>query len=104
MQTWHDYLDNLEDVFIIEGYPPSAKKKQFAVAMDTVKPGGWIMLGNANRPEYAKERAELKAKAASVKTFDANEGGSKFRIVEFYKMPGRARKAKDDERETAGEG
>ena len=121
MQTWDDFFDKIreesETLILISGHgeidtigeapyaamvignePVRARIPWIVKAPELVKPGGWVMLGNANRREYAKERAEIKAKAAKVKTFDCNEGGSKFRVVEFYQMPGKPkRRSKDGE-------
>ena len=97
MQTWHDFLEK-NSALVIEGNPPAVKRKKILDAIENAEPGQWLMLANANRPEYAAERAKLIEKASKVETFDANENGSKFRIIEFYRMPGGSRrKAKKDE-------
>ena len=99
---WREFLEKLQkddnNVIIVEGVPPATRRKGILQALETAQPGDWILLGNANRPEYYRERALLKARAATVKMFDFNEGGSKFRVVEFYKMPGKPkRRSKDGE-------
>jgi len=126
MQTWRSFLDKLKkeansvlsigagvedkgkepfDLMLIAGEPPATRRYWIVNAPDIVSPGGWVMLGNANRPEYWKERAKLKEKAKTVKTFDDNSSGSKFRVMEFYQMPGATRKKgkKKDESRTQPE-
>ena len=115
MTQWRDYLDKIlkdadsvlninavggietkgespYDVLLIGGEPISSRKEYVKHAAQYVNPGGWVMLGNANRPEYATERAALKEKAVTVKTFDCNQNGSLFVVIEFYQMPGKPRK------------
>ena len=94
------------DFLLIGGEPVASRTRWVADAKDLVKQGGWVMLGNANRPEYAEQVAALKKECSKVETFDFNEGGSKYRVVEFYKVKGPARKrrkAKKDENRTEPE-
>lgn len=74
------------DVLLIGGEPVGSRAYWVEDAINIVKPGGWVMLGNANRPEYVDEVEALKKKCGKVETFDFNEGGSKFRVVEFYRL------------------
>jgi hypothetical protein len=52
-----------------------------------VKPGGWVVLDNANRPEYAAERAELEKRTVEYQRFNSNEGGTLYLVTEFFRMP-----------------
>jgi predicted O-methyltransferase YrrM len=80
-----EYIDF--DLLLIDGEPVEDRCKWIAAAPQLVKPGGWVVLDNANRPEYAKERQHLQAYAAEFQTFDGNEGGTKYLVTEFYRMP-----------------
>jgi hypothetical protein len=84
------------DFLLIGGEPIGTRKHWIEDAPNIVKPGGWVMLGNANRPEYAAEVAALKKNCSKVETFDFNDAGSKFRVVEFYRLK-QARKQKENE-------
>lgn len=75
------------DLLFIDGEPVADRAKWIASAPDFVKPGGWVVLDNANRPEYAKERKGLQDIAESYKTFDCNESTA-YLVTEFYKMKG----------------
>jgi len=72
------------DLFLIDGDRDS-RGHFIESAHLYVKPGGWIVLDNANRPEYAKERAEM-AKHAELKArFDNNVPFSLYFVTEFWK-------------------
>lgn len=53
-----------------------------------VRPGGWVVLDNANRPEYAAERAEFGQRAVLVARFDNNIPISKYFVTEFWRLCG----------------
>ena len=72
------------DLFLIDGEPIQNRAEWIQWATYLVKPGGWIVLDNANRPEYAKEREELAQKAKLIKRFDCNNG-TQYLVTEFYK-------------------
>ena len=50
--------------------------------------GGWVVLDNANRPEYEAERESLKTAAQFYETLDCNDGISKYLVTDFFKLPG----------------
>lgn len=75
------------DLLLIDGEPIEDRKAWINVAPALVKPGGWVVLDNANRPEYATERKWLQGIVESYKTFDCNEGTA-YLVTEFYKMKG----------------
>lgn len=75
------------DLLLIDGEPIEDRAKWIESAPEFVKPGGWVVLDNANRPEYAKERKWLQDIAESCETFDCNEGTA-YLVTEFYKMKG----------------
>jgi predicted O-methyltransferase YrrM len=51
-----------------------------------LKPEGWIVLDNANRPEYADERWELAKRAKLKARFDNNIPSSKFFVTEIWRL------------------
>jgi predicted O-methyltransferase YrrM len=76
------------NLLLIDGEPVEDRREWIRRAPQIVRPGGWVVLDNANRPEYTKERKHLQAYAAEVVTFDVNEGGTQYLVTEFYRMPG----------------
>jgi predicted O-methyltransferase YrrM len=75
------------DMILIDGEPPEDRALWLTASVSLVRPGGWVMLDNANRPEYEKERKHMQTYAAEVVTFDCNERGTEYLITEFYQMP-----------------
>lgn len=75
------------DLLLIDGEPVEDRVQWIESAPDIVKLGGWIVLDNANRPEYAEERKHLQEIAESFETFDGNEAGTLYLVTEFYRMP-----------------
>jgi hypothetical protein len=72
------------DVFFIDG--ERAKRGPcLLAARGLVKPGGWVVLDNSNRPEYAAERAEFAKCAHLVKRYDRNVEISKYFVTEFWR-------------------
>lgn len=73
------------DLLLIDGEPIEARKEWIKDAPFIVRPGGWIVLDNANRPEYKTERKALLDHSDLIKTFDGNEGGTNHLVTEFYR-------------------
>lgn len=82
--TWEE--NQKRDLFLIDGEPVIGRNKWLTASPNLVKPGGWVVLDNANRPEYAAEREWLKQQAAEYLSMDANEGGTRFMVTDFFKM------------------
>lgn len=74
------------DLLFIDGDPPADRGMWIQAAPTIVRPGGWVVLDNANRPEYAKERAGLQAIAVSCETYERNESFSKYFVTDFYHL------------------
>jgi hypothetical protein len=74
------------DLILIDGMPLEERGRWLHKAVEIIKPSGWVVLDNANRPEYAEARAWMQKQAASFETFDGNQGGTKYLMTEFYKM------------------
>jgi predicted O-methyltransferase YrrM len=75
------------DLLLIDGEPVEKRAEWLKLAPELVKPGGWVVLDNANRPEYAAERAEIEKIAAEYQRFNGNEGGTLYLVTDFYRMP-----------------
>lgn len=73
------------DLLLIDGEPVTKRAKWITDAPQLVKPDGWIVLDNANRPEYAQEREWLGLAADLVQTFNGNQGVTKYLVTEFYR-------------------
>jgi len=80
------------DLLLIDGEPLEDRIQWIRFAPDIVKPGGWVVLDNANREILTGVRAWLHEQSESVETFNGNEGGTLYLVTEFYKM-----KASEDE-------
>ena len=75
------------DMFFIDGEPVEDRAHWINRAIQFVNKGGWIILDNANRPEYASEREKLQGEAIEYKTINANKDGTQFLVTDFYRMP-----------------
>lgn len=74
------------DLLLIDGEPVQDRAKWIDAAMNLVHPGGYVVLDNANRPEYEKERKDFLAQATLIRTVNGNVGGCMHLITEFYKI------------------
>lgn len=74
------------DVIFIDGEPVTDRAKWLFYSPIMAKPGGWIVLDNANRPEYIEERAMLGDVADLVFTANGNEGGTRYLVTEFWRL------------------
>jgi len=77
----HD--DDMYDLLLIDGEPVEDRGEWIQAAPFIVKPGGWVVLDNANRPEYVAEREWLQGKASLVFTSKLQ---GKHLVTEFYKL------------------
>ena len=75
------------DLLLIDGYPPEARAAWLEAARFIVKPGGWVVLDNCNRPEYEAQRLALQRFAEYHVYFHTSRGGQKYLNSEFYRMP-----------------
>lgn len=76
------------DLLLIDGEPIANRGKWLDAVPRVVKAGGYVILDNANRPEYASARACFSLKAKLLQTIDSNKGGTQFLVTEFYKWLG----------------
>lgn len=73
------------DLLFIDGEPVEDRRYWIKNAPSIVKHGGWVVLDNANRPEYADMRQWLAHQSEEVVTIDGNEAGTKYLVTEFYR-------------------
>jgi predicted O-methyltransferase YrrM len=78
------------DLLLIDGEPVEDRALYLDAAEKLVKPGGIVVLDNANRPEYAAARARLGRRAKSLGTFDHNEPETLYLVTDFYQLKGGA--------------
>lgn len=77
----------LFDLLLIDGEPVENRGEWLGIARNIIRPGGWVVLDNANRPEYRQERKELGKYAISKFTVNSNaEAGYKYLVTEFWQL------------------
>lgn len=76
------------DLLLIDGEPIETRANWLDAVPRLVKAGGYVILDNANRPEYADARATFRLSAELLHTVDGNVGSSLYLITEFYKWRG----------------
>lgn len=81
--TAEPYVDDFDLVYI-DGEPVERRAQWIELAPQLSNT--WIVLDNANRPEYAKEREALKEYAELVHTVDGNETGTLYLVTEFWRV------------------
>lgn len=91
------------DMLLIDGEPVENRRNWIMKADQIVRPGGIIVLDNANRPEYADALQQLETKAKLVRWIDQNNAtaGTKYLVTAFYQLPAE-RKKKAKEADNAG--
>lgn len=77
----------IADLLLIDGEPVEERAEWLKAAPKLVKPGGWVVLDNCNRPEYEAERLALQKYAEYHVYFHTSRGGQKYLNSEFYKLP-----------------
>lgn len=85
------------DLLMIDGLP-TQKAAWMTAAREIVRPGGWVVLDNANRPEHPAEREAMKEWADLVITINRNTAGTLYFVTDFW----RARESRN-ESTTGGE-
>jgi predicted O-methyltransferase YrrM len=80
-------LDAPYDLLLIDGEIERRGLYLYA-AEQLVKPGGLVVLDNANRTEYVNERTFLKERAAHYITFEVNPPHHKYCVTDFYRLRG----------------
>ena len=84
-----DCLAGTYDLMLIDGEPVERRAFYIEKASRLVKPGGWVVLDNANRPEYEEEHVRLRDQAEYSVTFNVNTPGmTRYLVTEFYKLRG----------------
>ncbi len=75
------------NLLLIDGMPLMNRIPYMREALKLVRPGGFVVLDNANRPQYAPERKALQLYLTLLKTINSNEGGAQFLVTDFYQVP-----------------
>lgn len=78
------YSKQTFDLLLIDGEPVQDRNLWLERAPQLVKAGGWVILDNANRPEYELARTEFSNFAKLIYTADANEPGTHYLYTEFW--------------------
>lgn len=81
-QTWNG--NDYGDLLFIDGEPVTFRGAWLDVAHHVSST--WIVLDNANRPEYVAERERMKEYAELIYTSNGNEGGTKYLVTEFWRV------------------
>lgn len=74
------------DLLFIDGEPVERRADWISAAAQLVKPGGYVVLDNANRPEYEKERQRMRQQFTEIHVVDSNYGGFLYLKTEFYRL------------------
>ncbi len=74
------------DLLLIDGDPVETRAWWLEFASQLVRPGGYLVLDNANRPEYAEAREKMRSVFTHLKTVDSNKGGTIHLVTEFYQL------------------
>jgi predicted O-methyltransferase YrrM len=74
------------DLLLVDGDPVINRWMYLQGAELLVRPGGWVILDNCNREEYAGERASLQGRCRSFETIQTKIG--KYLNTEFYQLEG----------------
>lgn len=79
-------LDAPADLILIDGEPIEDRAQWIKQAPLMVRPGGYIILDNYNRPEYAAERNELAEKQDCIWRTMHSPAGTDYCMTEIYKV------------------
>lgn len=74
------------DLLFIDGEPVETRAQWLGAAAQLVKPGGYVVLDNSNRPEYKQAREKFRETFTHIHTVDGNKGGCIHLITEFYRL------------------
>lgn len=72
------------DLLFIDGEPVHFRGLWLAVVPLFVRK--WVVLDNANRPEYKEQREAFRDVADLVHTVNGNEAGTRYLVTEFWRM------------------
>ena len=72
------------DLIFIDGEPVEIRGNWLIAAVELVNAGGYVVLDNANRPEYKAERRWLEKHMMLVYTSDGNEENTHYLVTEFW--------------------
>ena len=72
------------DLMLVDGEPVEDRSLFLKAASRLVKPGGWVVLDNYNRPEYLPERMAIAKLAFRTQRFNAEAG--RYLNTEFIQL------------------
>jgi predicted O-methyltransferase YrrM len=72
------------DLLFLDGEP--LEKRAEWIEFSQVISGTWIVIDNANRPEFYAVKDALEEYAEMVKRVDGNEPGTKYLLTEFWQV------------------
>lgn len=74
------------DLVFIDGEPVEDRRLWLLAARKMINPAGWLVLDNANRPEYAEARAALTGIATLEKVINGNAESTSYLVTEFWRL------------------
>lgn len=74
------------DLMLIDGEPVEDRRLYLKAAQRLLKPGGVVVLDNANRAEYAGEVRMMDMQAERLRTFDENTRNTKHLVTRFWRL------------------
>lgn len=80
------HFDGPLDLILIDGEPLEDRTQWIESAPYIVKPGGWVVLDNANYSIFNEAKRALLTVADLVVRFDGNEGVTQHLVTEFYQL------------------
>lgn len=80
------------DLLLVDGMPLADRALYLDAAAKLLAPGGWLVLDNANRPEYFGAWARLAERAELLARVDGNayHAGTRYLVTEFWRLYGGA--------------
>lgn len=79
-------LDVPADLILIDGEPVEERAHWINLAPSMLRRGGYIVLDNYNRPEYADERSELAKRAECFYRVAESPDGTQYCKTEIYRV------------------
>lgn len=81
-----EFKPQIFDLLLVDGNPHEHRNYYLDNAEQYVRPGGYVVLDNANRPMCAEARLRLMGRATQLERFERNMPFSKYFVTEFYQL------------------
>jgi predicted O-methyltransferase YrrM len=75
------------NLLLIDGEPVEHRIYYMMMAAKLVKPGGYVVLDNANRPEYEAERLYLRRRLKWMCSINCNMAPTRYLVTDFFRVP-----------------